>query len=60
LFFRTALLEYALYRSYFPVWALAAYEARLNARSILSPRTRTLTSPLAPELHASASVAEAE
>ncbi|HKP57682.1 MAG TPA: FAD-dependent oxidoreductase [Polyangiales bacterium] len=60
LFFRTALLEYALYRSYFPVWALAAYEARSRARSGLSTRTRTLTRPLTPELHASASVAEAE
>jgi lanosterol synthase len=60
IFFRTALLEYALYRSYFPVWALAAYEARLRARSVLSTRARTLTRSLAPELHPSASVAEAE
>ncbi len=28
LFFQTALLEYALYRVYFPLWALARYEAR--------------------------------
>ena len=27
LFFQTALLDYALYRAYFPLWALAAYEA---------------------------------
>jgi lanosterol synthase len=35
LFFRTALLEYALYRSYFPVWALAAFETRRAARARL-------------------------
>jgi len=28
LFFRTALLDYELYRAYFPLWALARYEAR--------------------------------
>jgi lanosterol synthase len=28
LFFQTALLEYALYRLYFPLWALALYEQR--------------------------------
>ncbi len=28
LFFRTALLDYELYRAYFPVWALALFEAR--------------------------------
>lgn len=27
-FFRTALLDYTLYKSYFPVWALAQYEQR--------------------------------
>ncbi len=31
-FFNTALLDYALYRSYFPVWALALYEARRRVR----------------------------
>ncbi len=31
-FFRTALLDYVLYRSYFPVWALALYETRRKAR----------------------------
>ena len=31
-FFRTALLDYELYRSYFPVWALALYETRRKAR----------------------------
>jgi squalene/oxidosqualene cyclase-like protein len=48
LFFRTALLEYELYRSYFPVWALAAYEARLKARTPLSTRARTFSKPQAP------------
>ena len=32
-FFRTALLDYALYRHYFPVHALALYEARRRART---------------------------
>ena len=32
IFFHTALLDYVLYRSYFPVWALAAYESRRKAR----------------------------
>ena len=31
-FFRTALLDYALYRNYFPIWALALYETRRKAR----------------------------
>jgi lanosterol synthase len=33
LFFRTALLDYALYRAYFPLWALARYEQRRRATS---------------------------
>ncbi len=32
LFFRTALLDYELYRAYFPLWALALYEARRKER----------------------------
>ena len=32
LFFRTAMLDYELYRAYFPVWALALYEARRKKR----------------------------
>jgi len=32
IFFQTALLEYALYKSYFPVWALGLYESRRRAR----------------------------
>ena len=32
-FFRTALLDYALYRQYFPLHALGLYEARLRDRS---------------------------
>ena len=31
-FFQTALLDYELYRKYFPVWALALYETRRKAR----------------------------
>ena len=31
-FFHTALLDYELYRRYFPVWALALYETRRKAR----------------------------
>jgi len=32
LFFRTALLEYDLYRQYFPLWALSLYESRRKQR----------------------------
>ncbi|HTJ83667.1 MAG TPA: prenyltransferase/squalene oxidase repeat-containing protein, partial [Polyangiaceae bacterium] len=40
IFFHTALLEYALYKSYFPVWALGLYESRRRARlEILSEAT---------------------
>ncbi len=31
-FFHTALLDYTLYRSYFPVWALGLYESRRRER----------------------------
>ncbi len=31
-FFHTALLDYTLYRSYFPVWALSLYKSRLQER----------------------------
>ncbi len=31
-FFHTALLDYTLYRSYFPVWALGLYESRRQER----------------------------
>jgi squalene/oxidosqualene cyclase-like protein len=41
LFFRTALLDYELYRAYFPVWALALYETRRTGRSsILESQSR--------------------
>jgi hypothetical protein len=59
----TALLEYELYRSYFPVWALAAFEARRKARTSLSSGSRSFTrqlSPQTPELHAGAAVADGE
>ncbi len=35
IFFHTALLDYVLYKSYFPIWALAQYEARRAARADL-------------------------
>jgi squalene cyclase len=31
-FFRTALLDYTLYRQYFPLWALSLYEKRRRER----------------------------
>jgi lanosterol synthase len=31
-FFRTALLDYTLYRRYFPLWALALYRTRCRQR----------------------------
>ena len=37
LFFRTALLDYALYRQYFPLHALGLYEQRRRARLDLTP-----------------------
>ncbi len=36
-FFRTALLDYTLYRSYFPVWALSLYEHRRAERAAFLP-----------------------
>lgn len=33
-FFHTALLDYVLYRRYFPVWALGAYESRRKTRAL--------------------------
>ncbi len=38
IFFHTALLDYVLYRSYFPVWALAGYETRRKAREAIVAR----------------------
>ncbi|MGH8543296.1 MAG: FAD-dependent monooxygenase, partial [Gammaproteobacteria bacterium] len=37
-FFRTALLDYTLYRAYFPLWALGLYQARCAERAALHPR----------------------
>ncbi len=39
LFFQTALLDYELYRVYFPLWALAGYEARRRGRMTPDPTT---------------------
>jgi len=40
-FCRTALLEYDLYRQVFPIWALAVYERRREARARLEERPRS-------------------
>jgi lanosterol synthase len=47
-FFHTALLDYVLYRRYFPVWALGAFETRRKAR-VLAPSNET--SPTQPAWH---------
>ncbi|CAN5809882.1 hypothetical protein BH20PSE1_BH20PSE1_18940 [soil metagenome] len=36
-FFRTALLDYTLYRAYFPLWALGRYQARCAERAVFAP-----------------------
>ena len=48
IFFHTALLDYVLYRRYFPVWALGAYETRKKTRSVDSGVS---TSPPQPTWH---------
>ena len=48
IFFHTVLLDYVLYRRYFPVWALGAYETRKKTRSIDSGVS---TSPPQPTWH---------
>jgi lanosterol synthase len=50
LFHRTARLEYSLYRSYFPLWALAKFEARRVERRQLTGHP---AGPPALELHRS-------
>ena len=48
IFFGTALLEYELYRAYFPVWALAQYESRVRERRRAEPaRTAARVQPTA-------------
>jgi lanosterol synthase len=47
IFFRTAALDYELYRSYFPVWALAEFESRRKARASFSSRSQSFTRELA-------------
>jgi lanosterol synthase len=46
LFFRTALLDYELYRSYFPVWALSEFESRRKARIVRPTRSHSFTRQL--------------
>ena len=52
-FFHTALLDYELYRSYFPIWALALYETRRKARLPFAdtevPEARMAGLPSAPD-----------
>lgn len=48
IFFRTAMLDYELYRSYFPVWALAEFESRRKARASFSARGHSFTRELSP------------
>ncbi len=40
IFFHTALLEYVLYKSYFPVWVLGLFETRRKARVALLEEVR--------------------
>jgi lanosterol synthase len=42
-FFHTALLDYVLYRSYFPVWALGLYESLVRDRHAHDEESRTRT-----------------
>lgn len=51
IFFHTALLEYRLYRSYFPVWALGLYERRVRARALDTGGARRAPSPLERLVH---------
>lgn len=39
IFFQTAVLDYTLYRSYFPVWALGLYESRRKKRIGISQKS---------------------
>ncbi len=48
-FFRTALLDYVLYRQYFPMHALGLYEQRRRARLDLAPPGGPFTVPLPAE-----------
>jgi len=47
-FFRTALLDYVLYRQYFPLWALGLYEQRRRARLELTDASRRKASDPVP------------
>ncbi|MCA9549745.1 MAG: FAD-dependent monooxygenase [Myxococcales bacterium] len=40
IFFHTALLDYVLYKQYFPVWTLGLYESRRQARGVLLEASR--------------------
>jgi lanosterol synthase len=52
LFFRTALLDYALYRTYFPLWALARYEQRRQREAAASIAEAQLAAPVGAALAA--------
>ena len=53
-FFRTALLDYVLYRQYFPLHALALYERRRRERLGLAAAPRAADAPAAPSEAAAA------
>lgn len=59
LFFKTALLDYAMYRVYFPIWALAKYEARRQERVALQT-TRHGEEPAMPATPCSVATAQDE
>jgi lanosterol synthase len=44
-FFRTALLDYTLYRQYFPLWALSLYEKRRRERPDFTPNQPEPSAP---------------
>jgi lanosterol synthase len=44
-FFHTALLDYTLYRQYFPLWALSLYESRRLERLAFSPEPAVQQEP---------------
>lgn len=45
LFFHSALLDYVLYRRYFPLWALGLFESRRKARARMAQPTQPSTHP---------------
>ena len=52
-FFRTALLDYTLYRQYFPLYALGLYEERRRARLNVDSSTSSASNGVTPKPHTS-------